>query len=106
MAQFDVHRNPGQHRESIPYVVAVQSALFDGYPRRVVVPLAKKAHFGAIPNARFNPSFIVKGTAVVLIPLEIVSVQVDKLGKPVASLRSQGDRIIDALDQLITRAYD
>ena len=27
MAQFDVHANPGQHRDSIPYVVVVQSAV-------------------------------------------------------------------------------
>jgi hypothetical protein len=39
MAQFDVHRNPGRHRDRIPFVVVVQSSLYDGYRRRVVVPL-------------------------------------------------------------------
>jgi toxin CcdB len=34
MAQFDVHKNPGKHREAIPYVVIVQSSLFDSYRRR------------------------------------------------------------------------
>jgi toxin CcdB len=38
MAQFDVHRNKGALRDSIPYVVLVQSAQFDRYRRRVVVP--------------------------------------------------------------------
>ncbi|WP_373851344.1 CcdB family protein, partial [Delftia acidovorans] len=38
MAQFDVHRNKGALRDSIPYVVVVQSSLFDRYRRRVVVP--------------------------------------------------------------------
>ncbi len=29
MAQFDVHRNTGRHRDDIPYVVLVQSSLYD-----------------------------------------------------------------------------
>lgn len=106
MAQFDVHRNAGPRRASIPYVVIVQSAVFDAYRRRVVVPLVKEAHFGTIHNARINPSFVVRGAAVVLKTLEIVSVPLDKLGKRVASLSDHGDRIIDALDLLFTRAYE
>lgn len=31
MAQFDVHRNKGALRESIPFVVVVQSAQFERY---------------------------------------------------------------------------
>jgi toxin CcdB len=42
MAQFDVHRNKGALRESIPFVVVVQSAQFDSYRRRVVVPLVRR----------------------------------------------------------------
>ena len=60
MAQFDVHRNTGKQRDAIPYVVVVQSSLYDAYRRRVAIPL--------------NPVFTVKGVAVVLHPLEIVSV--------------------------------
>ena len=41
MAQFDVHRNPGKNRDAIPFVVLVQSSLFDSYRRRVVVPLVE-----------------------------------------------------------------
>lgn len=106
MAQFDVHRNPGQHRDSIPYVVVVQSAIFDGYQRRVVVPLVKKSHIDAVPHARFNPGFTIKGVSVVLHPLEMVSVPANKLGAPIASLAGQGDRIMGAMDELLTRAYD
>ena len=105
MAQFDVHRNPGQNRDSIPFVVIVQSAAFDSYRRRVVAPLVRKSHVGTLHHARFNPGFTIKGVAVVLHPLEIVSVPVDKLGKPVASLAAHGSRIIDAIDELISRAY-
>ena len=105
MAQFDVHRNSGKHRDSIPYVVVVQSALFDDYGRRVVVPLVKTSAVGKIASPRFNPTFKIGKTPVVLHPLEIVSVALDKLGKPVASLAKEGDRIIAALDEMLARAW-
>jgi toxin CcdB len=105
MAQFDVHRNSGKHADEIPYVVVVQSALFDEYARRVVVPLVRAATVGAIPNPRFNPSFKIGRTSVVLHPLEIVSVAAAELGEPVASLAAEGSRIIGALDELFSRAW-
>jgi toxin CcdB len=106
MAQFDVHKNPGTTRDGIPFIVVVQSRVFDEYRRRVVVPRVKKSLFGKVQHARFNPSFVVRGTAVVLHPLEVVSVPSEKLGPRVASLAAEGAKIIDALDALFTRAYD
>jgi toxin CcdB len=105
MAQFDVHRNRGANRDTIPYVVVVQSAIFDGYRRRVVVPLVKKSYVDKVTLPRFNPTFTIEGTAVVLHPLELVSIATDKLGKKVHSLASEGQQIIDALDELITHAH-
>jgi hypothetical protein len=29
MAQFDIHRNPGRRRDSIAFVVIVQSSIYD-----------------------------------------------------------------------------
>ena len=86
MAQFDVHRNPGRQRDSIPYVVIVQSTLYVNYRRRVVVPLVNKSSLGKIANPRFNPMFRIKGQSVVLHPLEIVSVAKGNLGQFVGSL--------------------
>ena len=105
MAQFDVHRNSGRHRESVPYVVVVQSAVFDDYRRRVVVPLVKASFVGKIPSARFNPTFTIENIKVVFHPLEIVSVPADTLGKPIASLAADGARITTALDELLSRAW-
>jgi toxin CcdB len=105
MAQFDVHRNRGKNRDAIPFVVLVQSGLFDSYRRRVVVPLVRKSTLGKISNGRFNPMFKLEKIAVVLHPLEIVSVPVDGLGELVGSLAAEGDRIMDALDELLTRAW-
>ena len=106
MAQFDVHRNPGRHRDSIPLVVIVQSTLYDDYRRRVVVPLVNKSSLGKITNPRFNPTFRIKSQWVVLHPLEIVSVAKENLGELVGSLKEEGDKIIAALaalDELLTR---
>lgn len=105
MAQFDVHRNRGSNRHAIPYVVILQSSIFDDYRRRVVIPLVKQSYLGEVRLPRFNPTFIIVGTPVVLHPLEIVSVATSTLGKFVQSLADEGQRIIDAMDELITRAH-
>jgi toxin CcdB len=103
MAQFDVHRNLGRHRDQIPFVVIVQSSLYDNYRRRVVVPLVHKSSLANVTNPRFNPTFQIKGQSVVLHPLEIVSVANENLGELVGSLSEEGDTIIAALDELLTR---
>jgi toxin CcdB len=105
MAQFDVHRNRGQNRDGIPFVVIVQSSIFDDYKRRVVVPLVRRSYLNKVTHPRFNPTFVIDNIPVVLHPLEIVSVPTDQLGQRVDSLASDSDRIIDALDELMTRAY-
>lgn len=105
MAQFDVHRNTGKHRDDIPYVVLVQSSLYDSYRRRVVVPLVRKSALGKVSNPRFNPTFKIENAQVVLHPLEIVSVPNEQLGEFVESLSPEGNRIMDALDELFTHAW-
>jgi len=108
MAQFDVHRNKGVLRDSIPYVVVVQSAQFDRYRRRVVVPLVRQT---ILPRetptvgARMNPVFVIDGVRVVLHPLDMVSVALDQLGEVVGSLEQKGQIIADALDELLTRSW-
>ena len=105
MAQFDVHRNSGKNRDAIPFVMLVQSAIFDSYRRRVVVPLVRKSSLGAISDERFNPTFKIERIEVVLHPLEIVSVPNEKLGKFVKTIAEEGSRITDALDVLLSRAW-
>lgn len=108
MAQFDVHRNKGALRDSIPYVVVVQSTQFDRYRRRVVVPLVRQT---LLPRdtptvgSRMNPVFVIKGVPVVLHPLDMVSVALDQLGDAVGSLAQEGQAIADALDELLTRSW-
>lgn len=105
MAQFDVFRNPGQTKVAIPFVVAVQSAVHDAHGRCVAVPLVRKDRDVPVYARRMNPGFIVAGVSVVLHPLDIATLPMEKLGPPVASLASCGDDIIAALDEVFTRAY-
>jgi toxin CcdB len=108
MAQFDVHRNIGKQREAIPYVVIVQSSLYDSYRRRVVIPLVRRSNLdnaAALVGLSLNPVFMVEGIEVVLHPLEIVSVAMDQLGEKIATLEQEGDRIAAAMDEILTRAW-
>lgn len=105
MPQFDVHRNTGRHRDTIPFVVVVQSSLYNDYRRRVVVPLVRKELVGPIVDPGFNPTFSIEDTDVVLHPLEIVSVPIGQLGAPIGTLSNSGDQIIQAIDQLLSRAW-
>ena len=104
MPQFDVHRNTGRQRETIPFVVIVQSTLYDDYRRCVVVPLVRKELLGPIADQSFNPTFTIESLDVVLHPLEIVSIPISQLGVLVGSLSEAGDQIIRAIDQLLCRA--
>lgn len=105
MAQFDVHRNPGRSSISIPYVVVAQSAIFDGYRRRIVIPLVRKTSLNQVSLTRLNPTFRIEGDTVVLHPLEIVSVATNDLGAYVMSLADHGQDIVDALDEVFARAF-
>jgi|SRR3989339_1183251 len=108
MAQFDVHRNTGKQKDAIPYVVIVQSSLFDSYRRRVVIPLVRRSNLAtsaAFIDMPLNPVFIIEGIEVILHPLEIVSISSEQLGDKVTSLAQEGDRITGALDELLTRAW-
>lgn len=108
MAQFDIHRNIGRQKQSIPFVVVVQSSLYDSYRRRVVVPLVCRNSLSdsfVLHVSRMNPIFIVDGIEVVLHPLEIVSVALEQLGEKIGSLAEEGDCITNALYELLTQAW-
>ncbi len=104
MAQFDVHRNLAANRQDIPFMVVVQSQRLDSYRHRLVVPLVAN-----VPppkgEAAMHPTFRVESVDVLFYPLQMAAVSVDKLGPKVASLATEGDRIIAAIDMVITRAW-
>jgi toxin CcdB len=102
--QMDVHRNPGRNSRAVPFVVVVQSNRFRASTRRVVVPLVAAEAFGQI-DSDFGPHFIIDGQHVVLDPLQITNVPQSVLGPPVLSLAADDNRIINAIDALLNRAW-
>lgn len=105
MAQFDVHRNTGRLRDTVPFVVVVQSSQFDDYRRRVVVPLVNAQTIETPVLRVLNPMFKIESMAVVLHPLDLVSVPTDQLGERVGSLAPEGEAILAAIDEVLTRAW-
>lgn len=103
IGQFDVFANVGSN-QNIPFVVVVQSSVFEAAPRRVVVPLIAITAARLTPS-RMTPEFEVAGRRVMLQPLEITSVPVAALQQRVGSLKDHGQQVIDALDELLTQAF-
>ncbi len=107
MPQFDVHRNQGALKDAIAFVVIVQSSLFNGYKKRVVMPLVRRTVLplqAKSAGQRLNPEFSIEDISVVRHPPDMVSVASDQLGPYVLSLAQSGQVITDALDELLTRS--
>ena len=67
--------------------------------------MVRKYSLATISDTRFNPTFNIENIAVVLHPLEIASLPNEQLGEFVESIAHEGNRITDALDDLLTRAW-
>lgn len=109
MAQFDVHLNQGLQRDTMPFVVLVQSGKYDSYRGRVVVPLVRRSALSATTptvGSRLNPVLSVQGLELVLHPLDMGSVALDQLGECVGSLAGQSQPIIDALAELLVCSWE
>ncbi len=103
MAQWDVHSNPSARtRADLPYLVVVQSDLLASLSTRFVVPLARsRAAPAGLPRS-LAPVFEVAGEALFLLPQEAGAIDFRLLRQPVASLRSESHRIVEALDAVIS----
>lgn len=104
MPQFDVHRNVGRAQDVAPYLLVVQSSLFNRSASRVVVPLFRADLFRQ-PDPGFHVRLHVQGASVVMDPLQIFAIPAARLTPPVANIEDQGDAISAALDLLLSRAY-
>lgn len=98
MAQFDVH----QLRPDYDLVVDCQSDLLDDLPRRFVVPLLPEATAELQLLGRLTPVFEVRGERLVFAPPLAGTATVRELGPPIASLAHDRDRIVGAINVLIS----
>lgn len=103
MAQWDVYPNPNPaSRVDVPYLVDVQSDLLRVVPTRFVVPLAPpRRRLSGLPQ-RMSPRFQVQDQELLLVPQEAGPVDARVLRTPVANLRADAHRIIDALNAVVS----
>jgi toxin CcdB len=102
MAQFDVYENTNpETKQTIPYLLDVQTELLDNLTTRVVVPLITASAMGKAAK-HLNPQFKINKTAVVMSTAELAGVTVHILGEKVCSLKEKHNEIIAALDFLFT----
>jgi toxin CcdB len=101
MARFDVYANPGGHAGTTPYLLDVQSDLFDGLDSRMAIPLRSLEHFPQISlPLHLTPVFTINGADFLLETPKMGAVPQRVLKVPVMSLATERDRIIAALDFL------
>ncbi len=102
MAQFDVYENPNPaSQKTIPFLLDVQTDLLDNLATRVVVPLVASAAIPK-PGRHLNPAFSIGETGVIMSTAEIAGVSIKSLGKRVCSIKEYRDKIVAAIDFMIT----
>jgi len=101
--QFAVYRNPGRN-EHIPFVVQIQSTRLDRSVGRVVMPLIRRDN-AAPPDHAMTPHLTVRGEDVYANPLDLATVPAARLKDILAILPDRDqDRIIQAIDEMVSRA--
>lgn len=98
--QFDVFRNPGSRASLFPFVVVLQSDWVTDTSSVIVAPLV--APSGTRTSKRLYPEFEIEGRQLALAITDLAALERSRLANPVASLDSERDKIIAALDLLFT----
>ena len=101
MAQFDVYLNGGRDRKSFPYVMAVQSDLFDETRSIVVIPLTAPANVDKV-RPRFQPRITLAGEEWACVTQLLAAIPRATLGARVGNAASYRHNIIAAIDLLFT----
>jgi toxin CcdB len=96
MARFDVYENP-----SGGYLLDLQADLLDGLNTRIVAPMMAEAE-APLPARRLNPIFEIAGERVVMVTQFMAAVSSTELRRPVATLASERDVIMNALDMIFS----
>lgn len=101
MARFDVYANSGSHATTTPYLLDVQSDLFDGLDSRIVIPLRSLKHFPKVTlSTCLTPIFTIEGEEFLLETPKMGAVPQRILRSPVTSLEDEQIPITAALDFL------
>lgn len=103
MSQFDIYENSNKKSsEQFPFLIEVQSDVFESSTRSVYVPLVL-SHALSNPDNTLNFEFAIDDKNVRFFPLDIASAPRNAVGKRLGSLKQESDKIIAALDLLFAR---
>lgn len=100
MSQFDVYRNDGRNRSSIPFVLDIQSDLLSSaLSTRIMVPLYKSS-FIRKAALRLHVPLQVNDQKVIAVFDELSSVMLENTKKPIMNLGEHRNLFSSALDIL------
>lgn len=103
MAQFVVYKNSNKAtRDNFPFLLDIQSNLFDGLKTTVVIPLMPRKIATTQAITRLNPEFKIKKDKYILLTQNIAGIDRRILGEEIVKLADQRAEIIAALDFLVS----
>lgn len=103
MSQFAVHKNKNSRTKSVfPFLVDVQSDLLEPLSTRVVIPLTKVAALAKKPVSHLTPAVSFDGDTYALMTPQLAGIARSDLGALAGSLVNEREKIMAAVDFLLT----
>ena len=103
MPQFAIYANPGR-APNVLFVVQIQTTRLDGVRDRVVIPLLRRGS-SPPPDHDLTPHMTVLDQTVYADPLNLATIQFNRLGAPLGILpEADQGRIITAIGEMLSRA--
>lgn len=97
--QFDVFENP---KGRGPPLLIIQADLLAELDTRIVAPLVPLAAVSRSPATRLNPVLPVAGEKLVMLTQQLGAIRTAELKKRITNLAPHRDRIIGAVDVLLS----
>jgi toxin CcdB len=98
--QYRVYRNTGNNND-YPYLLDVQSDIFNALSTRLVVPLLLLKKFKGKPSLKLCPVLNIEGEDYLIMTHEMASVRQSLLGSEVVSVANHRAVIKNAIDFLM-----
>lgn len=103
MAQFHAYQNSNPaSRHRFPYLLDIQSDLFDELRTTVVVPLSPAQEVARFTISKLNPALEIEGDTYTAMIQDMAGIDRNQLGPEVYDLRRYSSEIIAAFDFLFS----
>jgi toxin CcdB len=103
MPQFNIYSNANTHTKDLyPYLLDIQSSLFESLDTRLVIPLALLSKSMQRPIKGLNPLIKIKGNEYIALTSQMAGINKANLGNLVLDYSSNRQEVISAIDFLIS----